>query len=145
MESEGVPSGTGDRELPSDSGPDETGFFIGPEWGAVDRAFPEDDGHSDFPGLGWSTTSPQQAGRDSEAKTLKALGARQHPNSGAGRIKYDGSTDTAIVELKEAARSYQLRSSYVEDLFRHAARQGKDATLVVRFPDYMVTCRIERA
>ena len=136
-----MPGGAGDRELPDDSGYAETIRHVESEWRRVGIS---DDGHSEFPGLGWGATSPQQAGRDSEAKTLKALGARQHPNSGAGRIKYDGSTDAEIIELKESARSYQLRASYIEDLYRYAARQGKDATLIVRFPDYMVTCRIER-
>lgn len=45
----------------------------------------------------------------SERAELKGIGARPHPNSGRGKIaKADGSTDTLIVDIKEAAKSFTL-------------------------------------
>ena len=58
---------------------------------------------------------------------------RQHPNSGAGRMKYDMSDDDTLLEMKDANKSFTISAAYVEDLFRVATRQGKQAVLVIKF------------
>lgn len=79
-----------------------------------------------------------------EKQTLKREGVRAHPNSGAGSIKFDGSDDDTVMEVKDAERSFTLNRSYLMSLFKYAARQGKDAVLVVEFPDMTVEARIRR-
>lgn len=69
---------------------------------------------------------------------------RAHPASGAGSIKYDGSTDEQVVEVKDASKSYTLRGAYLLDLFRHAARQGKQARLVVNYPEVVADITVIR-
>ena len=67
-----------------------------------------------------------------------------HPNSGAGKIKYDGSDDDCVMEVKDAAKSFTLNRTYLESLFKNAARQGKEAVLVVEFPDLVVEAVIRK-
>lgn len=94
--------------------------------------------------LPWKPRSRQEQGRQTEKATLKNYGAKGHPNSGAGRIKYDGSTKEAIIEVKDAVKSFTLNRSYLLSLFKHAARQGKQAVMVVEFPDLTAEIRITR-
>ena len=61
------------------------------------------------------------------------MGARAHPGSGSGPIRHDGSTEDALVEVKDAAKSITLSAAYLEGLRRRAVQQGKRATLVVEF------------
>lgn len=82
--------------------------------------------------LPWKPRSRQEQGRQTEAKVVK-IGLRAHPNSGAGSIKYDASDDETLVEVKDANKSYTISAAYVEDLFRVATRQGKQAVLVIKF------------
>ena len=49
-----------------------------------------------------------------------------------------------VMEVKDAERSFTLRRSYLMSLFKNAARQNKDAVLVVEFPDLTVECTIRR-
>lgn len=81
-----------------------------------------------------------------ERKILKKMGARQHPMSGAGRIKYDGSTEADLVEVKDANKSHTLKASLLNDLRVKATRQGKDAVYIVTFqdPSLYVECRVRR-
>ena len=79
-----------------------------------------------------------------EKQTLKREGARAHPNSGAGSIKYDGSREDAVIEVKDAERSHTLSRTYLMSLFKTAARQGKDAVLIIEFPDLTVEAHIRR-
>lgn len=69
---------------------------------------------------------------------------KAHPASGAGPIKYDGSNDECVMEVKEARQSYSLNRTYLDSLFKNAARQGKQARLVVEFPDLTVEAVIRR-
>lgn len=69
---------------------------------------------------------------------------KAHPNSGAGTIKYDGSNDDVVMEVKDASKSFTLSRSYLLSLFKNAARQGKEAILVVEFPDLTVRATITR-
>lgn len=43
-----------------------------------------------------------------ERNELKRLGAKAHPNSGRGMVKGDGSDDTFVIDVKEAAKSFSL-------------------------------------
>lgn len=64
--------------------------------------------------------------------------------SGAGSIKWDGSDENTLAEVKTADRSHTLNRAYLNSLFTQAARQGKDAMLIVEFPDLVVEARITR-
>ncbi len=94
--------------------------------------------------LPWKPRSRQEQGRQTERGTLKRYGVKGHPNSGAGKIKFDGSDEDCVMEVKDAAKSYTLNRAYLESLFKTAARQGKEAVLVVEFPDLVVEAVIRK-
>jgi len=94
--------------------------------------------------LPWKPRSPQEKGRKAEKPILKERGARAHPGSGSGGIKWDGSNDDEVIEIKDAAKSYTLAAKYLESLYRSSTRQSKAAVLIVQFPTLLVECRITR-
>ena len=95
--------------------------------------------------LPWDASdTPQVRGRKVEKPMAKKIGARIHPNSGAGSIKQDMSTDDAIIEMKTAEKSFTLNAKYLEGVFTNAIRQGKDAQLIVVFPNVTVTATLTR-
>lgn len=67
-----------------------------------------------------------------------------HPGSGSGRIRFDGSSETELGEVKDASKSITLKLSYIKLLFDTAVRQGKEPRLFIRFPGYLIECRIRR-
>lgn len=69
---------------------------------------------------------------------------RSHPGSGSGRIKLDGSDDETVVEWKEARESFTLKRSLVATIWRQAIGHRKTPVIVVEYPGYRVTMRIER-
>lgn len=69
---------------------------------------------------------------------------KAHPNSGAGSIKHDGSNNDVLMEVKDANKSYVMSRDYLLSLFKTAARQDKQAVLVVEFPDLTVEAVIRR-
>lgn len=71
---------------------------------------------------------------------------RRHPMSGAGRIKFDGSNEGTLVEVKTARKSYRVDIAYVNELYRVAVRQGKEPLLVIEFSDIpmVLECSIRR-
>lgn len=99
-----------------------------------------DDGAIHLPG--WSPRTPQQAGRRDERRLLQRRGAREHPNSGAGRIKRDGSTEDELFEMKTASRQHTLKGDDLAKLHQQAARQGKTAGYIVHFPNQGITAEI---
>lgn len=101
---------------------------------------------SDDLGLPYGVDTPQVRGRKTEKKIARKEGARLHPNSGAGRIKYDASDEDRLIEIKDANKSHTLQSSLLNDLFVKATRQGKDAVYIVTFMDQSlyVECRVRR-
>ena len=44
----------------------------------------------------------------SERAELKRIGAKQHRNSGRGKVKADGSLDDFVVDVKEYSKSYSV-------------------------------------
>lgn len=46
--------------------------------------------------------------------------------------------------MKDAVRSFTLNATYLNDLFKTAARQGKEAQLIVEFPDFTATINITK-
>lgn len=88
--------------------------------------------------------TPQVRGRKAEKPMAKKIGARTHPNSGAGSIKNDMSTDNSIIEMKTADKSHALSAKYLEGVYTNATRQGKDAILLVVFPNVTLTAHITR-
>lgn len=49
-----------------------------------------------------------------------------------------------MVEVKDAVKSHTLSQSYLLDLFRTAARQGKKAVLIIEFPEITATIIITK-
>lgn len=94
--------------------------------------------------LPWSARSRQEQGRKSEAKAAKKMDGRLHPMSGAGSIKFDFSTEDAVIEHKDATKSFTLNATLVRDLFRNATRQGKQPVIIIQFPDYRVEAIVRR-
>ena len=94
--------------------------------------------------LPWTADTRQVQGRKSEKKILKKLGIRQHPNSGAGKIKFDGSNEDAIVEVKDANKSFTMNAAYLNSIYTTAIKQSKDAVLLIQFPDLTIECLIKR-
>lgn len=84
-------------------------------------------------GLPYGVDSRQVQGRKTEKKILRQRGARQHPNSGAGRIKEDGSDDQFLYEVKDANKSFALHGKDLLVSFIRAVRQGKEAVWIVQF------------
>ena len=69
-------------------------------------------------------------------------GAREHPNSGAGRIKDDASTETTQYEFKNVSRTHTLRGQDLLALFKRAVQQGKEAEYVIHFQQENITATI---
>ena len=67
---------------------------------------------------------------------LRKRGARLHPNSGAGSIKWDGSDEDFLYEVKTTRRSFTMNGAMLAKMFRDAVQQGKQPKLLVRFTDY---------
>jgi hypothetical protein len=93
----------------------------------------------------WRRSTPQQRGRNREKPVLKELGAKPHPMSGAGRIKGDGSDEYVLYELKEASKSFNLSRALVQMMWNAGARQHKEPVIIVDFPGFRCTIRLERA
>ena len=83
----------------------------------------------------WSVPSRQQQGRDTERALLRKRGMQQHPMSGAGSIKYDGSDRETIAEVKDANQSFTLKGKELGESYRHAVREGKEAVWLIKFAD----------
>ena len=82
--------------------------------------------------------TPQQQGRKNERKLAKRYGAREHPNSGAGRIKDDASSDDAVFEFKKANKSHTVKLDDLKAIHRRAHREGKEPFYVIEFADGVV-------
>jgi hypothetical protein len=94
--------------------------------------------------LPWQANrSRQEQGGVTERRMAKARGARVHPRSGAGKIKSDASTDTELLEYKDANKSYSLRGDELLTLLKYAVRQGKEPVFVIYFTDADVTAEIK--
>lgn len=85
------------------------------------------------------TKTQQVKGREFEGAIIEGRGGRVHSNSGAGRVKGDGSTATEVIEVKLAAKSYTVTGKYLDQLLRQANPQGKEAVLVIHFEDTNIT------
>jgi hypothetical protein len=62
--------------------------------------------------------------------------------SGAGSIRFDGSDREELVEVKDAVKSFTLKATLLRDLRKHAARQGKEPLLLIKFPEFTAEVRI---
>ena len=78
----------------------------------------------------------------SERNRAKKDGARLHPNSGAGGIKGDASTDDELIEYKDANRTHTLNGQELDDLFRRASRQGRQAIYNIHFRAFDLEAKI---
>lgn len=87
----------------------------------------------------WRRDSASVGGRKDERKAARDLGARLHPNSGAGTEKNDYSTEDAVFEHKSVKKSHTMKAEDVAKLFLNAAKQGKEARYVVYFADGDIT------
>lgn len=67
--------------------------------------------------------------------------------SGAGRIKGDGSDEAVLYEVKDrtgATRSYRVSEKELLDLWRQAAREGKEPVLVIEFGEVRASISVTR-
>ena len=94
--------------------------------------------------LPWKVATAQERGKKAEKPFAKKIGARIHPNSGAGSIQFDMSTDNDVVELKTAEKSFALNAKYLERIYQFAIQQGKEARIVIVFPNVTITAHITR-
>lgn len=81
----------------------------------------------------WRTPTRQEVGLQEEAIILKLHGARQHPGSGSGQIKEDGSTDEEIIQIKTVNSTVVLKGIDIQQLWLAASRTNKRARLIVFF------------
>lgn len=95
-------------------------------------------------GLPWKPRTRQMKGMSSEKEQARKRGARLHPRSGAGSIKWDASSDEVLYEMKNAKKSHTLTGAYLRQLALDAAHQGKEARYVVTMEDagLEIECRI---
>lgn len=84
-------------------------------------------------GLPYKPKTRQQDGASTEKRLLKERGARQHPRSGAGRIKEDGSDEKYLYEVKDANLTFALKSADLMQSWKRAIVQGKDAVWIIKF------------
>ena len=89
--------------------------------------------------LPWKPVEPSVRGRKSERNFAKQNNARLHPNSGAGKIKNDLSTEEAIIEYKNPTKTHTIKGEELEKLLDNAQRQGKDAHYIVYFEGTDIT------
>lgn len=95
--------------------------------------------------LPWSAKETRQVqGIRTEKDWLRNRGARRHPNSGAGKIKWDGSDQDCLYEIKDSSKTFSLTRALVVKLHRDAISQSKAPVLIVRFGDYEVRCLITK-
>lgn len=87
----------------------------------------------------WKQDTPQVNGRKAEKEKAKQYGAILHTNSGAGKWKQDFSTDEAIYEDKNVAKSHTLNGDKLNEQLQDAIQQGKEARYIVYFIDANVT------
>ena len=95
-------------------------------------------------GLPWKPRSRQMEGMSSEKEQARKRGARLHPRSGAGSIKWDASSDEVLYEMKNVQKSHTLTGAYLRRLALDAAHQGKEARYVVTFEadGVEIECRV---
>lgn len=86
-------------------------------------------------GLPWKPRTRQMKGMSSEKEQARKRGARLHPRSGAGSIKWDASSEDTLFEMKDVQKSHTLNGAYLRRLALDAAHQGKDARYIVQFED----------
>jgi hypothetical protein len=86
----------------------------------------------------WKDRTPQEEGRRHERAELRRRGARQHPNSGAGPIKRDGSDDEWLYEVKLANRTHTVNGADLYALLTQAARESKQGRYVITFANGVV-------
>ena len=84
-------------------------------------------------GLPYKPKTRQVQGRVTEKKILRDRGARQHPNSGAGRIKEDGSDEDYLYEIKDANKGFLMIGRDLLTSWGRAVRQGKEAVWIITF------------
>lgn len=110
----------------------------------TDGSGAEGAGHSRLP---WKNPSRQQEGRQTEGQVLRRIGAIPHSNSGAGQIKEDGHTDTELIEVKDAMRSFTLKGEDLKATFTRAVRQEREAVWLIIFKEAGLTAelRIKRS
>ncbi len=87
----------------------------------------------------WRKRTRQEEGRQTEKELAKKRGAKVHPASGALRIKNDASTKEILYEIKDANKTYTLKGSELQSLWKNAIKQLKDPVFVVYFQDTDIT------
>jgi hypothetical protein len=88
--------------------------------------------------LPWRPSTRQQDGRATEKRLLRERGARNHPASGAGKIKDDGSDDEHLYEVKDANASHTVKGDDLLALYQRGIRQGLVPVYLIRFGNGLI-------
>ena len=115
------------------------------EGGGAAEAQADDTGDGFGAGLPWKLRTAQEEGRRSERRVAKQVGARLHPNSGAGRIKNDFNDGETEYEAKLTARkTFTLNARSLKDSWIAALRQGRTGMVwLIEFPDIVVEVHVK--
>lgn len=81
-------------------------------------------------------------GRQTEKQIVPKRGGKVHPNSGAGKIKDDGSSADELFEVKDANKTHTLNALELKKLWQRAVRQGKEAHYIIYFRSIDMTCTL---
>lgn len=87
----------------------------------------------------WKKDSASVRGGKTEKIAAKLAGGRIHARSGAGVEKDDFSTDEAVTEFKNPAKSHTINGAKLGAQISRALQQGKTPRYVIYFEDYDIT------
>ena len=74
----------------------------------------------------------------------KSYSAKLHPNSGAGKIKNDASSETQLLEFKTTeAKGYRLTAEELLAILLRAQQSGKEAVFVIDFLEHGLRAEIK--
>lgn len=89
----------------------------------------------------WMPRTPQEHGARVERSVVRREGLREHPRSGAGRVKLDGSDNERMVEIKSANQCITLHGAKLRQDAVRAMRQGKELQWLIQFGE--ARCEVE--
>ena len=88
--------------------------------------------------LPWRSDTRQEEGIKREKEIIKTMGGVRHPSSGSGKVKHDGHTDEALIEVKDAVHVHRISADELTALYQRAIRQRRCPTYVVHFANGLV-------
>lgn len=89
----------------------------------------------------WRPRTPQERGGAVERSIARREGLREHPRSGAGRVKLDASDAERLVEIKSANQHITLHGARLRQDAIRAHRLGKELSWLIQFGE--ANCEVE--